>query len=83
MGLLKTILFIVLFYYGFKLIARILMPFLFSYFVKKAQNNFHHQENEEFKNEGEVSIKYNPNQKNNKKDRSDDEGEYVDYEEMN
>jgi len=83
MGVLKTIFFIVLFYYAFKLIARILVPFLLSYFVKKAQNNFHNEAHEDLKNEGEVSIKYNPNQQNKGKDSGDDHGEYVDYEELN
>ena len=61
MGLLKTILGIVLFYYAFKFIARIFFPYLLKIFVSKAQQNmqdkFNQQQNGQRQEEGEVRIK--------------------------
>jgi hypothetical protein len=61
MGLLKTILGIVLFYYAFKFIARIFFPYLLKIFVNKAQQNmqdkFSQQQSGQQQEEGEVRIK--------------------------
>jgi len=61
MGLLKTILGIVLFYYAFKFIARIFFPYLLKIFVSKAQQNMHDKFNQQHsgqqQEEGEVRIK--------------------------
>jgi len=61
MGLLKTILGIVLFYYAFKFIARIFFPYLLKIFVSKAQQNmqdkFSQQQSGQQQEEGEVRIK--------------------------
>ena len=57
MGLLKTILLIVLFYYAFKFIARIFFPYLLKIFVNKAQQNmqdkFSQQQSGQQQEEGE------------------------------
>jgi UPF0716 family protein affecting phage T7 exclusion len=60
MGLLKTILGIVLFYYAFKFIARIFFPYLLKIFVSKAQQNMQDkfsQQQSGQQEEGEVRIK--------------------------
>jgi hypothetical protein len=61
MGVLKTILAIVLFYYAFKFIARLFFPYLMKTFVNKAQQNmqdqFNNQQGQQNKKEGEVHIK--------------------------
>ena len=61
MGLLKTILGIVLFYYAFKFIGRIFFPYLLKIFVSKAQQNmqdkFSQQQSGQQQEEGEVRIK--------------------------
>ncbi len=42
-GLIKTILYILFFYYGFKVIARLLAPLLMRYAAKKVQEKFKDQ----------------------------------------
>jgi Domain of unknown function (DUF4834) len=84
-GLVKTLLIIILVYYGVKIITRIFAPLLLKYVVKKATQNFggaygefHKQQQEPRKKEGEVTIDKIPNIKTSNKDV----GEYVDYEEI-
>jgi len=85
MGLLKTLLIIVLIYYLFRLTARFVFPFLLKYFIGKTQRDFDNWENgyeqRHRKKEGEVSIDYVSRKDKNKKDMGD-EGEYVDFEEV-
>ena len=78
MGVLKFLLFALLFYYLFKLVFRIALPYILKYFIKKTEGYFYEFHTHEDKEEGEVTIKRNPNKnKTNNKD-----GEYVDYEEV-
>ena len=83
-GLLKTILIILLVYYGFKFLSRLFAPFLARYVQKKAAERFgqhynSYQNQENPKKEGEISIdKMPPKTKSSNKDV----GEYVDYEEI-
>jgi len=82
MGFLRTILFIVIFYYLFKLIGRVILPRILNMAVNK-MNQAHRQRDEyihqQKKQEGKVTI-----QKTEKKDKkvSSDLGEYIDYEEV-
>lgn len=86
MGLLRTILIIVLVYYGIKLLLRIFAPFLVKYAVKKAEKRFGGQfgqfqdekEQGKAKTEGEVTIVKMPETKSSSKKV----GDYVDYEEI-
>ncbi|WP_034045415.1 DUF4834 family protein [Wocania ichthyoenteri] len=83
MGLLRTILIIVLVYYGIKVLSRIFAPFLIKYAAKKAEQRFGgqfqgRQQQEAPKREGEVTIDKMPNTKTSSKDV----GDYVDYEEV-
>jgi len=85
-GLVKTILIIMLIYFGVKILARLFAPFLVKYVAKKAEQRFddqfgkfqRKQQNEKPKREGEVTIDKMPNTKTSNKDV----GDYVDYEEV-
>jgi len=91
-GLIKTLLYILFFYYGFRLIAKILAPFLMRYAAKKVQDKFKDQmgqqrggfgfkePKEAQKKEGEVFVK----SKLSTKDKANTEavGDYVDFEEI-
>lgn len=84
-GLLKTILIIVLVYYGLKLLARIFAPFLLKYAARKFEKQFNESFNKTSNHqnssnkEGETIIDSIPNQQqqSNKK-----VGEYIDFEEI-
>jgi len=83
MGLLKTLFFILLFYYGFKFLARLFAPFLMKKVAdtiqKKADQQFGgHQPKSKVK-EGETIIDRAP--RNNQQSKSS-VGEYVDFEEI-
>ena len=82
-GVMKTILIIILIYYGIKILSRIFAPALLRYVTKKAEKQFGQQFNkqkspEQSKSEGEISIDKVPNTKTSNKNV----GEYVDYEEI-
>ncbi len=86
--MIRTILIILLFYYGFKILARLLAPILMRYAAKKVQQKFKDQMRQSSnysneirtKKEGEVHIqsKKSSLEKNN----SDTVGDYVDFEEV-
>ena len=81
MQLLRTILIILLFYYGFKIISRYVLPLFLKRYINKVQNRARQQyQNQQEPNikEGETVIDKKPqtNQSNNSV------GEYVDYEEV-
>ena len=82
MGLLRTILIIVLIYYGLKILSRLFAPALFKYASKKASERFggafNQQRQEPAKKEGEISIDKMPENKSSNKNV----GEYVDYEKI-
>ena len=82
-GLFRTILIILLVYFGFKILARLFAPVLFKYVSKKAEKKFgqqfgNYQANQAPEKEGETVIDKMPNSKSSNKDV----GEYVDYEEI-
>jgi hypothetical protein len=89
MGLLKTLFFILIFFYGFKFLARLFAPFLIKKagetIKKKAEQQFggqqrqQQQEQESFIKEGETIIDKKPaNETESKKSV----GDYVDFEEI-
>ena len=83
MGLLKTIFFILLFYYAFKFLAKLFAPFLIKKAAetiqKKAEQQQRGQQQKNTVPEGETVIDKKPiNQQQSK----DSVGEYVDYEEI-
>jgi hypothetical protein len=84
MGLVKTLLIILLVYYGLKVLYRLFFPAFIKYAAKKAEQRFHEsykqrQTQQNSAKEGETSItKYPPKRANpNKK-----VGEYIDFEEI-
>lgn len=81
-GLLRTILFILLFYYGFKFLMRLFAPFLIKKVAEKmqekAQQQYGNQPQSTVK-EGETVIDKAPR---NQRQTKDDVGEYVDFEEI-
>lgn len=84
-GILRTLLIILLVYYGIKILTRIFAPLLLKYVAKKATerfggnySEFHKKQDNAPKSEGEVTIERIPNIKTSNKKV----GEYVDYEEI-
>ncbi|WP_363321639.1 DUF4834 family protein [Plebeiibacterium sediminum] len=81
-GLLRTFLFLIIIYYLFRFIGRLVLPTLLSKYVNKMTNpNFQKQQYSEGvrNDEGKVTIKQTAP---HKKMTSSDLGEYVDYEEV-
>lgn len=85
MAFLKTILIILLVYFGLKFLIKMLSPFILRYFQKKMGqkfqdvfNNMNGQEQQTQK-EGSITIDKVPNNKSSEKSKV---GEYVDYEEI-
>ena len=91
MGLIKTLLIVLFFYYGFKVLARMLAPFLMRYAAKKIQDKFKDQmgqhmrgsgfsQQDNTKKEGEVHVRSKKSSQD--KINSDSVGDYVDFEEI-
>ena len=89
MQILRTILIILLFYYGFKFLFKVLAPFLLTRWVNKKTQQFQQQQQHQFQDEerarafakqkeGEIKIKTT---KTNKPE-TEGLGDYVDYEEV-
>lgn len=85
MGLLKTIFFIVLFYYAFKFLAKLFAPFLIKKAAetiqKKAEQQYggNAQQQKSTVSEGETVIDKKPGGQQQSKNSV---GEYVDFEEI-
>ncbi|MBO0330028.1 DUF4834 family protein [[Muricauda] lutisoli] len=85
MVLLKTILIVILVYYGLKFLMKWLAPKLLNYAVKKTNERFEQQfgSHQDFGNEGpkegETSISKKPPRKSNPSKKV---GEYIDFEEI-
>ncbi|WP_299554904.1 DUF4834 family protein [Seonamhaeicola sp.] len=85
-GLVRMILIILLIYFGVKILARLLSPFLARFVIKKAEQRFggqfgqfqKQQQKQKPQKEGEVTIDKIPEQKASNKDV----GDYVDFEEI-
>jgi hypothetical protein len=84
-GLFNTILYLVIFYYLFKLIGRFVFPFLMKKGVERMQQqqqtaatNYQQQARQQ---EGKVTVKKDSNKKSTHV-VDDNEGEYVDFEEV-
>lgn len=88
MQILRTILIILLVYYGFKFLFRFLFPLLLKRWVDKKTQEFQQKSNymdgekaKEFAKQQEGKIKIKPSNKSNTPG-TDDVGDYVDYEEV-
>lgn len=73
---------IIVVYYFFKWTSRYIFPFLMKKFVKKVQKNFEEQinYNQPKKKKDSVNINFSP--EDDRKQKKDDLGEYVDYEDV-
>jgi len=88
-GFLRTILIILLVWYGLKILARFFAPVLMKYVAKKAEERFgqqfggfqnqSQQRNQQKRREGETVIDKMPERH---KSSNDEVGEYIDYEEI-
>lgn len=89
MGLLRTILIILLIWFGLKILTRLFAPFLMRFVAKKAEEKFgqqfggfqnqSQQHEEKKRREGETVIDKMPEQG---KSSNEKVGEYIDYEEI-
>ena len=89
MGLLRTILIILLVWYGLKILSRLFAPLLIKFVAKKAEERFgqqfggfqnqSQQRNEQKRREGETVIDKMPERQ---KSSNHKVGEYIDYEEI-
>lgn len=77
MGFLRTLLLVVIFYYLFRFIVKLLAP-VFGY-QQVNKNQGQQNRRTEQRSEGDVRVE---NVKNQKSHYSKDEGEYVDFEEV-
>ena len=79
-GFLRTLLYIFLFYYIFKLIVRIFFPMMINHTFNKMEDRFRQQQaaQEPQRKAGETVIDKKPKHQSSTKD----EGEYIDFEEV-
>ncbi|PTX42925.1 DUF4834 family protein [Gramella sp. MT6] len=85
-GVLKTVLIVLLVYFGLKILLRFFGPLILKWFMKKMGQKFEKQFNQQFggaqrpqDKEGKVSIDKKPK---NGKQSNKNVGEYIDYEEI-
>lgn len=77
----RTLLIIAVIYYGIRLFTRYILPLLVDKGVKNMQQKMYEQQRENQRSgrkEGEVTVE----NKGDKKNPNNDEGEYVDFEEI-
>ncbi len=83
MGFIRTILILLVIYFLFKVVVRVILPLLLKKFVEKKSQEFQDRFNQhEKKPEGEITIETKENKKKKDRKDKDDDGEYVDYEEI-
>ncbi|MEX2380265.1 MAG: DUF4834 family protein [Vicingaceae bacterium] len=82
-SLLRTLLIFVAVYFAFRLIFRVLVPYLLKRFIKKQEGRFYQNFNSNADKRGEESTgEVNIKGKQKKSHKSDQLGDYVDYEEV-
>lgn len=85
-GFIRTLFYIIAFYYVFKFLIRLFLPFVLKKVVEKAGNNFEQQRNKTEdtswnKTHSAGDIYYQPSHSKNPKETKK-VGDYVDYEEI-
>ncbi len=82
-GFLRTILIIILIYYGLKFVGKLLFPIFFQKMVKNVEKKVReqqgYQDSQNNVKEGETTIDRKPTQN---KESNNNVGEYIDYEEV-
>lgn len=87
MGVVRTILIILLIYYGFKFLTRLLAPIILKKMVNKMGSNFQSsftnfsKQAHSKKKEGDIIIEKSTKKEKNTKSKKD-LGDYIDYEEV-
>lgn len=83
-GILKTIFYILAFYYIFKFLAKLFLPIMVKKVVEKAGENFQkqYQSNNQHKTNQPQDEYVNPTSKSDKPRETKKVGEYIDYEEI-
>tara|TARA_B100000123_G_C25668136_1_gene400799 strand:- start:182 stop:451 length:270 start_codon:yes stop_codon:yes gene_type:complete len=87
MGIVRTILIILLVYYGFKFLTRLLAPIILKKMVNKMGSNFQSsftnfsKKADSKKKEGDITIEKSTIKEKNTKSKKDI-GDYIDYEEI-
>ena len=87
MGFVKTLLILMLFYYGFKLIVKTVLPYFAKRWVKKAQENFQQQQGyvdpeEAKRQEGEVKFTSQTTDSKSNSKGKEELGDYIEFEEV-
>ena len=88
MGLLRTILIILLVYFGLKILSRLFAPVLLKFVAKKAEQRFGDQfggfqnQNRAQSKQGQAGETVIDKMPNKNKKANDKVGEYIDYEEI-
>ena len=83
-GFIRTVLIIVAIYYGFKILMRLLAPYLMKKVIQKAESNFRQNYEQQFNNQ-QTSHKTHTSSASPKVERpraTKKVGEYIDYEEI-
>lgn len=84
MGLIRLALFLLLIYFLAKLFTRYLLPYIIKRFIRKTEERYKKQRKtyeDQNKKEGDIHISYK-NRRGNQNKKSDELGEYIDYEEI-
>tara|TARA_B100000900_G_scaffold85578_2_gene69316 strand:+ start:29274 stop:29543 length:270 start_codon:yes stop_codon:yes gene_type:complete len=87
MGVVRTILIILLIYYGFKFLTRLLAPIILKKMVNKMGSNFQSsftnfsKQAHSQKKEGDITIEKSTKKEKHTKSKKDI-GDYIDYEEV-
>ena len=87
MGVVRTILIILLIYYGFKFLTRLIAPIILKKMVNKMGSNFQSsftnfsKQAHSQKKEGDITIEKSTKKEKNTKSKKDI-GDYIDYEEV-
>jgi len=87
MGVVRTILIILLIYYGFKFLTRLIAPIILKKMVNKMGSNFQSsftsfsKQTHSQKKEGDITIEKSIKKEKNTKSKKD-VGDYIDYEEV-
>ncbi len=82
MQLLRTILIILIFYYGFKMISRYVLPFFLKRFINKVQDRARQQHQNQQDPTVEVGKTVIDKKPSKSSQGNNSVGEYVDYEEV-
>ena len=83
MGLLRTLLIILLIYYGAKLVARFVFPLVMNRFANNIEKRFQEQQDQFRRDQQQTKVGETVIDKAPKEERSNkDVGEYIDFEEV-